>query len=293
MVNKLKVRGREITDSDIAVIRQLINEYFHKGRKYISRQLACQWKWYQANGQTKDMSCRYILLFLEKQGLIKLPPPRHSGNNEKRKVQKIELQEIGLRGKVNDHSSLRLELLNKGQEYTLWNRIIASYHYQGYQIIVGKFLKYIAYIRGNPIACLGWGSPSWSIMARDTWIGWSKKIKDKNLCGIVNNIRFLILPWIKIKNLASNLLGLSVKRLPRDWQKRYGHSIYLLETFVEKDRFLGTSYKAANWIYLGETKGSAKRGSNHYYHGNIKKIFVYPLCPNFRDKLKGNRQDEK
>lgn len=285
MENKWIIRGREITVQDIVIIRKIIKEHFYKGRKHISRQICYHWKWYQANGRTKDMACRYILLFLEKEGLIKLPPPLHSGNNEKRKIERIELDEISLNGTVKDYPSLRLELLSKTEEYKLWNRIIHSYHYQGYRVIVGKLLKYIAYIRNRPVACLGWGSAAWSIKARDIWIGWSKEVKDKNLCGIVNNIRFLILPWVKIKYLASYLLSLSVRRLPNDWLKRYGDPIYLLETFVEKERFKGTCYKAANWVYIGQTKGSAKRGSSHIYHGKIKKVFVYPLCKDFRYRL--------
>ena len=136
---------------------------------------------------------------------------------------------------------------------------------------------------------MGWGSAAWSLDQRETWIGWDKKTKDKNLGGIVNNIRFLILPWIKIKYLASHLLGLSAKRITRDWLEKYGEPIYLLETFVEKDRFKGTCYRAANWTYLGQTKGSSKRGSSHHYHGNIKDIYVYPLCRDFRIKLIGSK----
>ena len=288
METKCIARGREITDEDIAVVGKLIKKYYHKGRKHISRQLAHHWKWYQANGQTKDMACRYILLFMEKQGLINLPPRLNSANNEKKKVEKIELEEVLLSGTVKEHPSLQLKILNKQREYTLWNRIVDSYHYQRHQIIVGKFLKYIVYINSDPVACLGWGSAAWSLKPRDEWIGWNKKEKDENLCGIVNNIRFLILPWVRIKYLASYLLGISAKRVPIDWERQYGHPIYLLETFVEKEKFSGTCYKAANWTYLGETKGSAKRGSNHRYHGNIKKIFTYPLCKDFRDKLKNN-----
>ncbi len=138
-----------------------------------------------------------------------------------------------------------------------------------------------------PVACLGWGSAAWSLTQREAWIGWDKKTKDKNLGGIVNNIRFLILPWIKVKYLASHLLGLSAKRISRDWFEKYGESVYLLETFVETDRFKGTCYKAANWTYLGQTKGSSKRGSSHHYHGNIKDIYAYPLREDFRNKLRG------
>lgn len=280
-----KIRGRQINDEDIVFIHQIVKKHFHRGRKYISRQLCHKWQWYQSSGQTKDRACRDILLFLEKKNLIKLPAPINSAYNEKRRVKKISLEENFFSATVKKYPELKLQIVNTQQESIFWNRIIHSYHYQGHKLIVGKYLKYIAYINNNPIACLGWGSAAWSLQGRDKWIGWSKEEKDKNLCRIVNNIRFLILPWVKIKYLASYLLGLSVKRVPLDWHKCYGHPIYLLETFVEKERFTGTCYRAANWIYLGETKGSAKRGSNHDYHGNIKKIFVYPLVKSFRRKL--------
>ena len=287
MEAKLKIRGREITESDIKMIREIIVKYYAKGRKHISREICHQWKWYQANGATKDMACRYIMLFLERKGIIKLPPGIHNGNNEKKKMEKIKLKEEPLGGSVKDYKNIRLKLLTRGEEYKYWNRVIHSYHYQGYQVIVGKFLKYTAYIDDKPAALLGWGSAAWSMSSRDKWIGWSKEVKDKNLCGVVNNIRFLILPWVRIKYLASYLLGRSVKRVSDDWENKYGHPIYLLETFVERERFEGTCYKAANWKYLGETKGSAKKGSSHLFHGNIKKIFVYPLCRDFRGKLSG------
>lgn len=285
MDKKWILRRREVTCEDIIVIRALIEKYFHKGRSYISGCLARHWQWYQSNGEPKAMACRYILLFLERQGFIKLPPPLRPSNNDNRSIQTLTLPEISLKGTVKDYPILRIDLLNTRREYKLWNRIVHSYHYQGYQLIAGKCLKYIVYNKDEPIACLGWGSAAWSLKGRDEWIGWSKEVKDKNLCKIVNNIRFLILPWVKIKYLASYLLGLSAKRVPLDWDNRYGHPIYLLETFVEKERFFGTCYKAANWIYLGETKGSAKRGSTHKYHGNIKRLFVYPLEKDFREKL--------
>jgi len=286
MGNTWTIRGRTITDDDLLLIRETIARNFHKGRKYISRQICHRWEWYQPNGQTKDMACRYILLFLEKKELIKLPPRIYPSHNEKRRTEKIKLNEVSLAGKAGDYPGLRLQLLTKADEYKLWNRIIHSYHYQGHHIIVGKFLKYIAYINDIPVACLGWGSAAWSLIQREAWIGWDKKTKDKNLGGIVNNIRFLILPWIKVKYLASRLLALSAKKIAHDWFQRYGESVYLLETFVEKDRFKGTCYKAANWIYLGQTKGNSKRGSYHYHHGNIKDIYVYPLCNDFRSKLR-------
>ena len=285
METKLKIRGREITESDIKMIRKMVLKYYDKGRRHISREICHKWKWYQANGETKDMAGRYIMLFLERKGIIKLPPGIHNGNNEKKKTKKIKLLEEPLTGMVKDYGNIRIELMKSPEEYKYWNRVIHSYHYQGYQVIVGKFLKYTAYIDDKPAAYLGWGSAAWAMSSREKWIGWSKEEKDKNLCGVVNNIRFLILPWVRVKYLASHLLGRVVKRIAADWKQKYGHPIYLLETFVERERFEGTCYKAANWKYLGETKGSAKRGSSHLFHGNIKKIFVYPLYKDFREKL--------
>lgn len=271
------------------IIRQTIAQHYSKGRKHISREICHCWKWYQPSGHTKDRACRDILLFFEKEGLIKLPPGMNSGNNKDRVIEKIEMEEVCLEGIVKKHVPIELKLLSKPAEYKLWNRIVESYHYQGHQVIVGQSLKYMAYIEKRPVACLGWGSAAWSLASRDKWIGWGKEEKDRNLAKVVNNIRFLILPWIRIKYLASHLLSLNIRRIEEDWQQRYGGRIYLLESFVERERFKGICYRASNWTYLGYTKGSAKRGSSHTYHGNIKDVYVYPLCKDFRKKLKGDK----
>jgi len=287
MESKWKIRGREISAEDVKTIREMIAKHYNKGRKHISREICHCWKWYQSIGHTKDRACRDILLFLEKEGLIKLPPRMCSSNNKNRKVEKIELEEVHFDGTVKDHRSIELRLLSKKEEYKFWNRVIESYHYQGHQVIVGQSLKYMAYIEDKPVACIGWGSSAWSLASRDKWIGWNKEEKDRNLAKVVNNIRFLILPWVQIKYLASHLLSLSIRRIGEDWQQQFGNQIYLLETFVEQERFKGTCYRASNWQYLGYTKGSAKRGNAHNYHGNIKDVYVYPLCKDFRKKLKG------
>jgi hypothetical protein len=162
-----------------------------------------------------------------------------------------------------------------------------QHHYLGYRQIVGNHLKYIAFIGDQPVACLGWGSAAWSVKSRDSFIGWDKSTKENNLHFVVNNTRFLILPWISIKYLASKVLALCARKIPDDWLSVYNHPLYLLETFVEKDRFKGTCYKAANWIQVGHTKGIAKRGHDHLFHGNIKDVYLYPLGKNFRKKLTG------
>jgi hypothetical protein len=279
------IRGRRITIEDVKLIREIVAKHFSRGRRHISKEICHAWGWYQASGQTKDRACRDILLYLAKKDLVTLPAGRHDGNNTNRRVKKIDVPERIREGTVKEHLPITLKMLSGVKEFNFYNGIVEKYHYQGCKIIVGKSLRYMALAGDEPVACLGWGSAAWSMDSRDEWIGWKKAVKDKNLDGIINNIRFLILPWIRIKYLASHLLGLSAKRVPEDWKKQYGTPVHVLETFVEETRFRGTCYKAANWTYLGRTKGSTKRGSRHEYHGNIKKVYVYPVSHNFREEL--------
>jgi len=162
-------------------------------------------------------------------------------------------------------------------ERHLWNFLIESYHYKGCRITVGRHLKYLIYLDGQLIGCFAFADAVLKLTARDQWIGWNPQQREAGLHLIINNVRFLILPWVKIKNLASKLLSLSAKIVPLDWQRFYHYRPVLMETFVEKQRFTGTSYKAANWIYLGQTRGKGRSGMKYYYHGIIKDIYVYPL----------------
>jgi hypothetical protein len=168
----------------------------------------------------------------------------------------------------------------------LYNSLVQQHHYLGYRQIVGNHLKYIAFIADHPVACLGWGSAAWSVKSRDSFIGWDKPTKEKNLHFVANNTRFLILPWINVKYLASKILALNAKTISDDWLNIYNHPLFLLETFVEKDRFTGTCYKAANWICVGHTKGTTKRGHDHLFHGKIKDLYLYPLRKKFKERLK-------
>lgn len=280
-------RGRVVTQKDLEIIKGLISKHYSRGRKYISIELSRHWNWYQPNGTLKDMACREILLKLDRLKLIKLPPPRTIPNIKKHKNYTqlgLEIPPVNLDGKLSGFEKITLRLAS-GSKQTYWNELVRKYHYQGYSRIVGRSIKYIAYCGDVPVACLGWGSAAWSLGPRDRYIGWDKDTKDKNLHLIANNIRFLILPGIKIKYLASHLLSQNIKLIKKDWKDKYGHPIYLLETFVERDRFLGTSYKAANWIYLGKTKGYSKKGASHNNHKNIKDIYIYPLTPDFRERM--------
>ena len=283
----ITIRKRAIAEPDLALIQCIVSEHWHKGRTQISKILCQKWGWYQPNGLLKDMACREILLTLYRKGLIGLPPGKHDGRNLKRNrsIPVVEIDQTPLQGKLSNLPPVQLKAVRNTFLEPLYNSLIQQYHYLGYRQIVGNHLKYIAFIDDRPVAGLGWGSAAWSVNCRDSFIGWDKATKEKSLQLVVNNTRFLILPWVSVKYLASKILALNVKRLLGDWQRVYNHPLYLLETFVEKNRFKGTCYKAANWIHVGETKGTSKRGHAHMYHGNIKDVYLYPLRKDFREKL--------
>jgi|TARA_B100000315_G_scaffold255574_1_gene299244 hypothetical protein len=280
-------RGKDITAKDVEDIKNIITRHYHKGRKHISRELSRHWRWYQPNGNLKDMACREILLKLHRQGLVKLPPRMAAPRGNKNFSQlALDMEPVNISGKLSSFDDITLTLAQSESKQALWRSLVRGYHYQGYKRMVGRSLKYTAYIEDTPIACLGWGSAAWSISPRDSYIGWDRHAKDRNLSLIANNTRFLILPGINIKYLASHLLSANIKRIRGDWKDKYGTELYLLETFVECGRFSGTSYRAANWTHLGQTRGYSKKGASHLKHENIKDIYVYPLVKDFREKLK-------
>lgn len=281
-----RYRSRKLSLSDLENIKDTINQYYAKGRTHISQQLCKKWGWVQPNGKLKEYAARDLLLRLEEKGFIKLPPRIKQNNNLKGKsFGQIPLflnQDIcGLTG---DFSEPTIQLVCPKDRY-LWEYLIHHYHYLRLPTLVGEHIKYIVFINNQVVACLTWSSAAWKVKARDQFIGWDELTKRKNLYRIANNSRFLILPWVQVKHLASKVLALSLKRLSRDWQNTYGHHVYLAETFVDTARFKGTCYKAANWLYVGHTKGSAKKGNAYHYHGQPKAIYLYPLHHHFRRLL--------
>ena len=284
----ITIRRRTISEADIPMIQGVVNEHWAKGRKSISKILCQRWGWFQTNGATKDMACREVLLTLERMGHLILPPRKNNGWNERRNksVQVLPVDDRPLSEKLADLPPINISLVRHTALEPLYNSLVHQYHYLGYRQIVGQHLKYMAFLGDRPAACLGWGSAAWSVKSRDVFIGWDKPTKVNNLPCIVNNTRCLILPWISIKCLASKLLAMNARRIAQDWMNVYQQPVYLLETFVEKERFLGTCYKAANWICVGQTKGTSKRGHDHLVHGKVKDVLLYPLRKDFRARLK-------
>ncbi|MBC8440666.1 MAG: DUF4338 domain-containing protein [Deltaproteobacteria bacterium] len=282
----LIIRNREITAHDLIFIQAVVHEYWDKGRTHISKILCQKWNWVQPSGRLKDMACRELLLTLHRKGLLDYPPPiQKAYNNRRTGPQKIKIDTTPISCNISDLGPVQVKMVRHTYLESLYDSLIDQYHYLGYVQIVGNHLKYMAFSGDKPVACIGWGSAAWAVESREEFIGWTKPVKNKNLHFVMNNTRFLVLPWVTVKCLASKVLSLNIKRISTDWIKIYNYPLYMLETFVEQDRFVGTCYKASNWIRVGETKGTSKKGHKHLKHGKIKDVYLYPLDKNFKRLL--------
>jgi len=228
---------------------------------------------------------------LAAEGVLRLPALRKLGGRGPRRVDVSEprCEPEAVECAARECEPLELALVEGKAESRWWREQVERYHYLGCRVPFGAHLRYWVRNRQRELACLLWTSPAWKMKPRDVWIGWSDQQRCRNLQWIVNNGRFLILPWVRVKGLASKILSLSARQLPRDWQSRYGHRPLLLETLVDADRFRGTCYRAANWIYLGQTTGRGRMDREHKADGQaIKDIYVYPLVRDARQRLRGD-----
>jgi Druantia protein DruA len=285
-----RYRARELTHLDIEHIRRTIVQHSGKGRSHISRVLCQQWNWLQPNGNYKEYAARDLLLRLEEAGHINLPPRLRPKNNLKRKsfAQIPIFDQTPLCGGVGQYDGLEITPVDGADEY-LWGYLLHRYHYLGLPKLVGEHLRYLAYLGGQVVACLAWASAAFKVKGRDDVIGWDANTRRSRLHLVANNTRFLVLPWIRVKHLASKILSQNCRRLSDDWRMRYHHRLFLAETFVDTSRFAGTCYKAANWRYVGHTSGSAKRGNSYRRHGQTKAVYLYPLVRHFEKELAGDK----
>ena len=282
--------GREFTSSEIEEIRQLIADHPTARRARLSRLVCEQVGWRRDDGRLKDMSCRVAMLRMQDDGLVRLPPPRNGNNNGKPYLRRTPLAEPGqplLATSPTELGDLQLQLVTDRPDSHLHNEYLDRYHYLGYQPLPGDQLRYFVRADGRILALLGFGAAAWKTQPRDRFIGWTAQQRQQRLHLVTNNARFLILPWVHCHNLASCVLGMAARRLAHDWQRRYGYRPVLLETFVERPRFRGTCYQAANWIFLGETKGRGKLDVHNQARLPKKAIWVYPLDRRFRRILSG------
>jgi len=281
-------RRRSVTREDVATIRRIIEAHPDKSRRFISQEVCRKWDWRQPNGSLKEMVCRSLLLLLESKGLIKLPARKFTPANplaERKRPAKVSVDNTPIHCSVADLFPVKLEQVRRTPFEKIFNGLVSDYHYLGYTQPIGEHLKYIAFSHDRPIACLAWGSAPWYIGARDRFIGWSKKTRERNLHLIANNLRFLILPWVEVSCLASHLLALNRGCVSQDWQNLYNHPVYLLETFVDTERYQGTCYKADNWHCVGQTTGQGKLSKSRQPLLSKKAVYVYPLTKNFRREL--------
>jgi hypothetical protein len=277
--------GRDFTEAEIELIRKLLTTPL-MNRARLSRQVCAELGWRRDNGGLKDMSCRVALLRMQTDGLITLPPPRNPKPVAYQPYPHIERAVLEpATVPTIDLATLNVDPVLTKADSMLWNAYIERHHYLGHQLMPGAQLRYFVRAAGHIVAALGFGASAWKVKPRDQVIGWSKDQRQRNLHLIVNNARFLILPWIHCKNLASRILALVSRRLPADWQARYAYRPVLLETFVEKQRFTGTCYKAANWQHLGDTQGRGKLDILHRNAQPIKSIWIYPLMRDFQRQL--------
>lgn len=285
---EFRYRGKVVTDVDIALIRQLILDNPNDSRWALSKKLCRAWNWIQPNGVLKDMVCRGLMLELHRAGHIRLPAKKRRVNNpfvNRTKPAKVTIDQSPVNGKLSQIKPLRFCQVRRTGLEKLFNSLIEHYHYLGYCHPVGEQLKYIVYCQQRPIACLAWSSAPRHIGCRDRFIGWSAHSRKAHIHLLAYNSRFLILPWVRVGYLASHILARMAKIVCQDWQAIYRHPIYYLETFVDKQRFAGTCYKAANWIYLGDTTGRGKNDHTNKVNRSIKAVWGYPLSKHFRTLL--------
>ncbi len=277
--------GREFTECDLQFIERLIAD--GTNRYHLSRRFCEEVGWRKPDGGLKEMSCRVALLGMHRDGHIVLPAPMRPANNHLKKPNAtlLALPQPEVLAKAGTYT-LDLQIVDK-KTSALWNEYIDRYHYLGYTPLPGAQLRYFVKADDQILALLGFGAAAWTCAPRDEHIGWDPEMRKKNLHLVVNNARFLILPWIRSYNLASRILSMVARRIASDWQERYHYEPVLLETFVEKERFTGTCYKAANWRYVGDTKGRGKLDVHNEYKLPKKGVWLYPLRKDFRRWLRG------
>jgi hypothetical protein len=279
--------GREFSADDIQAIKHLMQQDPSLKRTHLSRKLCALWGWTKPNGQLKDMTCRVALTRMHADGLIMLPPSQMASTRRRPYFPPTTATDAQtpLQQPVHELGTLTLRRVTGTPASRLWNEYVARYHYLGYTPLSGSQMRYNVFAGEQLVALLSFGASAWKLAGRDHFIGWQEPQRLKNLQLVVNNARFLILPWIQSKGLASKILSLIARQLPHDWHQRYGYRPVLFETFVESQRHRGTCYQAANWVHVGQTVGRGKKCPVHQQIVPIKDIWLYPLRKDFASVL--------
>jgi hypothetical protein len=290
MSTSLVVQGRPISQLDLELIGRWVGQNPGWSRRRLSQELAVHWDWRNGVGQLKDMAARTLLLKLHQRGLIALPPRRQVPTNRMRarSSEPMVWDQCPVACSLAQLSGLAVSEVSTQSLARKWVRsALGQFHYLGFGGAVGENLQYVIQDGpGRPLACLVFGASAWKCQDRDRFIGWSAQERQRNLSQIANNTRFLILPWVRVPHLASWALGQVSRWLSGDWQLKYGHAILLLETFVERERFGGNAYRAANWQVVGATAGRTRQDRHTCIHAPLKDLYLYPLRRSFREALR-------
>lgn len=282
MSGPVRYCGRDFTSADLDVVVRLARTL--PTRRAIASSLCDELGWLRPDGQGKDMSARVAILRMERDGLVELPAPRNGNGNGAipRFIAPDPELELAMPGSLDTLGSIDLVPVDTKASSLRWRSLIASYHYLGYVPFAGAQLRYLVESPSGTLGALGFAASAWSCESRDAHIGWDAPTRKTNLHLVVGNARFLILPNVRVANLASHILGSIARRLRADWQRAYGYEPVLLETFVETPRFTGASYRAANWLHVGQTKGRGKLDRYNLHALPVKDVYLYPLCRSYR-----------
>lgn len=285
----ITLQGRQLRPQDLRVIRQLIQEHPHWSRWQLSKALCQQWNWRNGAGQLKDMASRTLLLKLQERGHIQLPERRQTPASRMRqtKVEPVVWDKSPIAAGLSELGFLHVaEVSQDRAQRQQVAAALSQFHYLGFGGAVGENLQYtLRDGRDRLLACLVFGAAAWKCQARDQFVGWTVEQRRRALAQLTNNTRFLILPWVQVSHLASWVLAAVTRRLSADWQIKYGHPIDLVETFVEKDRFRGTAYRAANWRCVGQTTGRTRQDKHRVIQAPVKDVHLYALHRKFRQRL--------
>jgi hypothetical protein len=284
----LRYRGRAVSRIDVDFIRALIQAHSSASRRALSQELCRAWNWVQANGALRDMVCRGLMLALHRAGHIELPPTRRTPPNPlatRARPKPVAIDDTPVRGRLRDLGPLDLRQVRRSDAEALFNGLLETHHYLGYTQPVGEHLKFLVHAQGRPIACFSWSSAPRHLGPRDRFIGWSAEARRQNIRFVAYNSRFLILPWVEVRFLASHLLRRMTRALSSEWEQVYDHPIHYVETFVDPGRFRGTCYRAAGWHRLGQTTGRGKDAPTRTPNRSKKDVLGLPLSKRFRARL--------
>lgn len=295
MGEKVVISGREITEEDIETVIFIVDTFGGFSRREIANTVCECLNWVTFKDTPKVDAGMKLLEYVEDKGMIVLPPKNEKmaecGRQAMKAIKITEKTDPGREfiGELSDFAPIELKVAYTQGSIELWKEYIERYHPQKYARPFGSNIKYLIKCKTKVLGCMLFSASAWALEDRDKWIGWSEYDRSQRLIYVVNNTRFLILPWVKINNLASHVLGMAVKQIRTDWLKNHKYQPVLLETFIDIENFKGTCYKAANWIYLGNTKGRGRQDRHTQYLSSPKAIYMYPLIEDFRDYLTGKK----